>query len=130
MFDTNGVRPNPDKVKAILESPIPSNVSNCKLFLVSVIFTNASFKISVKFSLLCIPPYCRKMSNFTEDSKQNDSFNAIKSLFVDHKIFKLFCPTFETLLEIDSSCYGIAAVLMQRKDDRCDCMAPSGICFS
>ena len=46
---------------------------------------------------------------------QEDSFNTVKKIFENGKVLRLFNPNYETLLETDSSGYGVGAVLMQRR---------------
>ena len=58
----------------------------------------------------------RKNATFVWSREQQKCFDNVKSLFTSHNVLQLYNPCYETLLETDGSGYGIAAVLMQRKD--------------
>lgn len=115
VFDRDGVHPNPEKVKAIVEAPAPCDVKQLQAFLglcnfYSRFIPNFTNVLSPLYSLL------RKNVKFCWKPEQQKSFDIVKSLFLNNTVLKPFNPMHETLLETDSSGYGTAAVLMQRKN--------------
>ena len=115
IFSDRGVHPNPDKVRAIVEAPVPKDTKQLQSFLG---LANFYRRFIYKFSDLVAPLYLliRKGVTFQWNVEQQSSFDSIKSILMNENVLKYFDPRFETLLETDSSGYGIAAVLMQRKN--------------
>ena len=113
IFDANGVHPNPNKLKAIMDAPEPKNVRQVQAFIglcnyYSRFINSFSTKMAPLYSLL------KKNNIFRWDSHHQNCFDSIKSLFKNADVLKIFDSNKETLLETDSSSYGVAAVLMQR----------------
>lgn len=118
IFDQQGVHPNPEKVRAIINAPAHSDMKQLQSFLGLCNFYNRFIR---SFSIVLNPLYklLRKEVKFCWGPEQQKSFESVKSLFTSSKVLKLFNPSYETLLETDSSGYGIAAVLMQRTNESC-----------
>ena len=115
IFDREGVHPNPDKIKAILQAPAPKDLKQLQSFLglcnfYSRFINNFSHVLSPLYHLL------KKETKFHWGSEQSKSFHHVKDLFKTNKVLKMFNPNHDTLLETDSSGYGIGAVLMQREN--------------
>lgn len=115
VFDLNGVHPNPEKMKAIVDAPKPCDVKQVQSFVGLCNFYN---RFIPNFTEVLAPLYklIQKNVKFTWGQEQEKSFQTLKKFFSSDKVLHLYDPTLETLLETDSSSYGIAAVLMQRKD--------------
>ena len=115
IFSEGSVKPNSDKIRAVLDSPAPTNLKQLQAFLgmsnfYSRFIPNYSHVLGPLYKLL------KKGVPFTWDKPQIDSFNSIKRLFAHNNFLKLFNPSLQTMLETDSSGYGIAAVLYQREN--------------
>jgi hypothetical protein len=115
IFDKEGVHPNPEKVRAIVDAPCPNNIKQLQAFLglcnfYSRFIPNFSDVLSPLYSLL------KKNVKFHWGPDQQKCFCVVKSLFTNNKVLKMYNPNYETLLETDSSGYGTAAVLMQREN--------------
>ena len=113
IFDANGVQPNPDKIRAIIDAPAPRNVKQTQAFVglcnyYSRFIRNFASKFAPLYALL------KKNAQFKWNEEQQQCFDLIKKLFKNHGVLKIFDSNKETLLETDSSAYGTAAVLMQR----------------
>lgn len=115
VFDRDGVHPNPEKVRAILDAPAPNDLKQLQAFLGLCNFYN---RFIPNFTDVLSPLYSllRKNVKFCWKSEQQRCFELVKSLFLNNNVLKLFTPTLETLLETDASGYGISAVLFQRKN--------------
>ena len=114
IFDKNGVHPNSDRVRAILEAPSPKDIKQLQAFIGLCNYYN---RFIPKFSIVFAPLYAllKKNTKFVWGENQEKCLNVIKDLFASNRLLNYFNPACETLLETDSSGYGIAAVLMQRK---------------
>ena len=114
IFDSDGVHPNPEKVRAIIDAPAPKDLKQLQSFLG---LCNFYSRFIDNYSHVVAPLYCllKKEKQFFWGPKQIESFHVVKDLFTSSKVLKMFNPDHETLLETDSSGYGIAAVLLQRE---------------
>ena len=115
VFDTDGVHPNPEKVRAIIDAPSPINIKQLQAF---VGLCNFYSRFIRNFSTTLAPLYnlLKKSSKFIWGPDQEKSFTTIKKLFLNNDVLKMFDSHHETMLETDSSGYGTAAVLMQREN--------------
>lgn len=114
VFDSTGVHPNSDKIRAIIEAPEPSNIKQTQAFLGMCNFYS---RFIPNYSDVMQPLYqlLKKEVEFTWNQEQQKCFELIKNMFRERNVLKLYDPNHETLLETDASNYGIAAVLMQRE---------------
>jgi len=119
VFDKDGVHPNPDKLRAILQAPAPTDLKQLQSFLGMCNFYN---RFIPNYSHAMSPFYklLRKGVKFQWDQEQQICFEKVKDIFANNKVLKLYNASYETLLETDSSGYGIAAVLLQRKNSNCN----------
>ena len=117
VFSSRGVCPNPDKVKAITSAPAPVNIKQVQAFLG---MCNYYSRFIPNFATVLAPLYALLKKNvpFHWGSEQHGCFVQIKRLFQSYTLLKSFDPNHETMLETDSSGYGIAAVLFQRDNTR------------
>ena len=114
IFDNTGVHPNPSKLSAIKDAPVPVDLKQVQ-----------SFIGLCNFYSRFIPHFATKMSPFYDLMKKNVNFNwtklhqtsfeQIKDDFHNCNILQHFNPEFQTCLETDSSSYGVGAVLLQRR---------------
>ena len=114
IFDSQGVRPNPEKVRAIIDAPSPTNIKQMQAF---IGLCNFYRQFIPDFATIMSPLYSllKKNVKFSWGEEQQNNFLYIKQLFLDTRVLPFFDPSYETLLETDASGYGIAAVLMQRR---------------
>ena len=108
----NGVKVDPDKVKAITNWEEPESVSAVRSFLG---FANFYREFIHNFSAICEP-----LNNLTKngapwkwENMHSKSFNCLKELLATAPILAMFDPEAETILEADSSGYAIGSVVSQ-----------------
>ena len=113
LFDKAGIRPNSSKIDAIVHAPIPCDVKQLQSFIgmcnfYSRFIHNSASLMAPLYSLLKkdVPFLCTKL--------QQEAFDQVKQQFANGNILQHFVPHYETCLEVDSSSYGLGAVLMQR----------------
>ena len=116
VFDEHGVRPNPEKVRAILDAPEPQNLTQLKSFIGICTFYS---RFLANFSSYMEPLYrlLKKGVKFEWKEEQRESFNNFKKLFKNNRVLKLFAPDKPIVIETDASSVGIGAVLMQCTDN-------------
>ena len=109
VFDANGVHPNPNKLTAILEAPVPSNTKQVQSF---VGLANFYSRFIPNFAHYMSPLYAllQKNAKFSWTSEHQQAFDKIKQLFLDKNILCHFNTSFETSIETDSSSYGVGCV--------------------
>ena len=113
IFDSSGVRPNPNKLHAIFNPPVHSNVKQVQSFIglcnfYSRFIPNFADYMSPLYALL------HKNSVFSWSSVHQQAFDNIKKLFLNKDILCHFNPQFETSIESDAFSYGLVTVLLQR----------------
>ena len=115
VFDNKGVHPSPDKIKAFCNAPSPKNLKQLQAFIgicnfYSKFIPNFSDKMCPLYNLL------KKGVAFKWESAHQKTFEYVKKCFKTNNILSLYNPKHETMLETDSSGYGLGAVLSQRRD--------------
>lgn len=116
VFDKDGVHPNPDKVKCILDAPSPQNIKQVQAF---VGLCNYYSRFLPKFSQTLQPLYSllKKDVKFHWGTEQQESFERIKRLFVSNNVLQHYNPNYQLKLETDSSGYGLGCCLLTRPDE-------------
>lgn len=116
IVDKNGLRPDPDKVNAILNLPRPKNATDIRRFIGTASWYR---RFIPNFSTILSPlsQLVRKNSKWNWTDECDSSFQSIKEQLVSAPI--LYCPDFSRpfTLQTDASAYGIGAVLSQDLDD-------------
>ncbi len=109
---SEGLKPDPVKVEAILQMPIPEDKKAVKR-LIGV--TNYLAKFCPHLSAVSEP--LRRLTEENAEfvwSKEHDrTFQTIKQMFVNAPVLRYYSVTDEVTVEADSSDYGLGAVLLQ-----------------
>ncbi|GBM58756.1 Transposon Ty3-I Gag-Pol polyprotein [Araneus ventricosus] len=109
-----GIKPDPDKIKAVQDFPTPKDVE--------------SFLGLCSYYRRFIKDFCHRArplqvllknnSKFMWTKLQEKAFGDLKSALISEPILSLFDETAPTELHTDASGYGIGAVLVQQQDGR------------
>ncbi len=115
LISKEGLRPTQSKVKAILDAPSPSNISQLRSFLgllnyYSKFIPNLSSELSPLYSLL------QKSTKWSWSDGEEECFQKAKKLLASPRLLVHFDPSKEIVLACDASEYGMGAVLSQRTD--------------
>jgi hypothetical protein len=114
VIDGQGIRPDPDKVSAIVRFSIPQSVGDVRRFLGTV---NQLSKFSPNLAEMTQPmrELLVKENAWVWGEPQQKSFNKVKQILTNSPVLALFDPNLETVFSADSSSFGLGAVLMQRQ---------------
>lgn len=112
VVDANGLRVDPDKVKAILEIPTPRSVKEVRQFCGTASWYRR-FIPNFASRLYPLTSMLRKHSSFKWTNEAQNAFEDIKGSLVKSPI--LSCPDFgkEFTISCDASAIGLGAVLSQ-----------------
>ena len=116
LIDADGLHPMPDKVKAILEAPEPTNVTELKSYL-GLLNYYGKFLQNVSSILHPLYSLLQKSAAWKWSQGQREAFRASKKLMTSSQMLVHFDPEKELILSCDASQYGIGAVLAYRMAD-------------
>ncbi|XP_048485025.1 uncharacterized protein K02A2.6-like [Plutella xylostella] len=115
-IDKFGLHTDAKKIEAIVAAPPPTNVTQLKSFMGLVNFYS---KFCVNMSDILKPMYdlLKKNSKWKWTSDCDTAFNKIKKVLSSSPVLAHYDPSLELILSVDSSAYGLGAVLTQRARD-------------
>lgn len=108
---SNGkVFPNPEKVRAIVDAPAPTNLQQLQSYLgllnyYNRFLPNLSSYLKDFYSLL------KKNTDFVWSKNCQTAFETSKALITEHNVLELFDPSKPVIVATDASPYGVGAVL-------------------
>lgn len=110
VLENNKISPNPDKVKAIVEAPSPTNVEQLQAYLGLLNYyvrfiPNLSAEIHLLYKLL------GKDKGFEWTAECQSSFEKSKVLLTSNQVLEIYDPDKEMIVAADASPYGLGAVL-------------------
>ena len=116
VIDGSGVRPDPEKVRAIQNVQPPRNVGDVRRFLGMV---NHLSKFSPNLSEKTTPlrELLNKQNQWVWGEPQERAFKEIKTALTSSPVLALFNPKCETVISADASSHGLGAVLLQKQSD-------------
>ncbi|GFX62137.1 retrovirus-related Pol polyprotein from transposon opus [Trichonephila clavipes] len=109
---SNGVRPDPDKIKAVRNFPTPKNIHDIRSFLGLCSY----FRRFIKgFCYLAEPLQSLLKSGveFHWDPEEVEAFNSLKKALTSDPVLGMYDERASTEINTDASGYGIGAVLVQ-----------------
>lgn len=111
-IDKNGIRKNPDKVKAILDAAIPKNLNELQSFLGLINYyrnfvPNASSILSPLHFLL------QKGVKWHWNYEQDAAFTCVKKMLASEQVLAHFITDAKTIVTVDASPVGLGAILSQ-----------------
>lgn len=116
VINKNGLKKDPAKVKAIIDAPVPTNVSTLQSFLGLVNYyrnfvPRASSVLSPLYDLL------KKGAKWHWTAIHRNAFNEIKQQLTSDQVLTHFNSKGKIILTVDASPHGLGAILSQIGDD-------------
>lgn len=113
IVDKNGIRPDPEKLRAIKDMPSPEGISELRSFLGMVNFY-ARFVKNLSGMLHPLHELLRKGSRWQWSGQHQRVFERVKQLLMRSDVLAHYDPARELVLTCDASAVGIGGVLSQR----------------
>lgn len=125
IIDKQGLHPDQNKIKAIVDAPPPEDVTQLRSFLGLI---NYYSKFIPRLSTILHPLHSllRKEIDWFWSSDCEKSFKDIKTVILSSKVLVHYNPELPLVLSVDSSSYGLGSVLSHRfpnGDERPICFA-------
>ena len=112
----NGVRPDPEKIKAISDWPVPNNVKELRKFLGLATYLH---KYAKNYAGMCLPlsSLLKKDKEYEWTAECQQSFEAIKQSLISAPILAIADQDKPFFVVCDASDFAIGCALMQKDDD-------------
>ncbi|XP_030580469.1 uncharacterized protein K02A2.6-like [Archocentrus centrarchus] len=114
--DAQGLHPVEKKVKAIMDTPTPTSVTELKAYLGLLNYYN-KFLPNLATLLAPLHELLRKDMRWTWQKKQEEAFQKSKALLNSADVLVHYSADQELILSCDASPYGVGAVLSHKMND-------------
>ena len=113
IFSAEGISADPKKISAIRNTAVPKEVGEVRSFLA---MTNYVGRFIPNYSTVTEPlrRLTKQDTKWEWKTEQQQSFDKLKSELVAYRVMSYFDPNKETMLIVDASPVGLAALLTQK----------------
>ena len=116
IVSSEGIKPDPEKIKSILSLPVPKNVAEIRSFL-GMVNQQSKFAPDLATKTKPLRDLLNKRSTWTWGAPQQKAYEDIKTCLTEAPILALYDCNRETKISADASSYGIGGVVYQLQDD-------------
>ena len=116
LVDSRGIRPLPEKVRAIQQAPTPTNVTELKSY-IGLISYYGKFLPNLSTHLAPLYTLLNKDVPWKWSSAQETAFKKSKKLLTSTNLLTHYNPQLPIVLACDASAYGVGAVLAHQMPD-------------
>ena len=116
VISAHGIRPNREKIEAIMDIPPPKNVRQLRRFL-GICQYQARFLVNYAKEVQPLRELLRKEKRWKWTERENDAFHSVKRLFAESVMLQR--PDYDRpfLIYCDASYRGIGCILIQETDE-------------
>ena len=116
VIDAEGIHPDPDKIKAITQVKIPQTTKNVCRFL-GMLNQMIKFVPNLADTTKPLHDLLSTKNLWAWRQDQEEAFNKAKLILSSTPVLALFNPNLETVVSLDTSSFGLGAVLLQTQRD-------------
>lgn len=114
--DTDGIKPDPEKVTAISNMSASTNISELRRFLGMVNQLN-KFSPNLADRMKPLRDLLSIRNEWMWGDSQEKAFTEVKTALISSETLCAFNPLLETIVSADASSFGLGAVLRQKQSD-------------
>ena len=114
VISSDGLKPDPEKVKAITEMPPPTDKKELQTLLGMITYLS---RFAPQLSEITKPmrDLLKDETEFIWDVQQNSALQRIKDIITSQPVLAFFDPKKEVRLEVDASKFGLGAAIFQEQ---------------
>ena len=116
VISEEGLKPTADKVRALVEVPVPKDVTQLRSFL-GLVNYYAKFLPNLSSALAPLNQLLQKSRKWSWGSSQAKAFQAAKEALTSATVLTHYNPDLDLILDCDASPYGVGAVLSHQLED-------------